>query len=74
LASGSTGTIVGFITAVLLSQNLSIFAQSPRLISFPAITTLILFGISLAVLLIGMTAILSTIKKKNLMQIFRETQ
>jgi len=74
LSSGSTGTIVGFATAALMSQNLSIFAQSPRLLSFPTATTLILFGISLTVLLVGMTAILSKIKRKNLMEIFRETQ
>jgi putative ABC transport system permease protein len=74
LSSGSTGTIVGFATAALLSQNLSIFAQSPSLLSFPTLTTLILFGIALAVLLIGMWAILRKIKRKNLMEIFRETQ
>ena len=74
LSSGSTGTIVGFATAALLSQNLSIFAQSPKLITFPTLTTLILFGISLTVLLIGMALILRKIKRKNLMQIFRETQ
>ncbi|MHA1451793.1 MAG: ABC transporter permease, partial [Promethearchaeota archaeon] len=74
LSSGSTGTIVGFATAALLSQNLSIFAQSPRLLSFPTVTTLILFGISLTVLLIGMALILRNIKRKNLMEIFRETQ
>ncbi|MBN2157170.1 MAG: FtsX-like permease family protein [Candidatus Lokiarchaeota archaeon] len=74
LASGSTGTIVGFSTAALLSQNLSIFAQSPRLLSFPTLTTLILFAVSLVVLLVGMMAILRKIKRKNLMEIFRETQ
>jgi ABC-type antimicrobial peptide transport system permease subunit len=73
LASGSTGTIVGFITAMLLSENMTLFTESPRLVTFPWASTLILFAISTIVLLFGMGFLLRRVKKQNLIEIFRET-
>lgn len=73
LASGMTGTIVGYITAALLTRNLVIFTDSPSLISFPWAGTILLFTISIIVLLIGMKLLLKKVKKQNLIEIFRAT-
>ncbi|MHA1898244.1 MAG: ABC transporter permease [Promethearchaeota archaeon] len=73
LASGSMGTIVGFITAALLTEDLTLFTESPRLLAFPWSTTIGLFITTTIVLLIGMHMLLKRVKRQNLIEIFRET-
>lgn len=73
LASGSTGAIVGYVTAVLLSENMTLFTESPRLLSIPYTSLTILFGIAVLVMLIGMRILLKRVKKQNLIEIFRAT-
>jgi putative ABC transport system permease protein len=73
LAAGSTGMIVGFGTAALMSENLVLFSGSPRLLRFPWESVIILFIIASIVLLLGMKVLLRRVKKKNLIEIFRET-
>ncbi|MHA1727693.1 MAG: ABC transporter permease [Promethearchaeota archaeon] len=73
LSAGLTGILVGFLTAALLSENMTLFTGSPRLLSFPFGLTVILFIITTTSLLIGMKFLLRKLKKQNLIEIFRET-
>jgi ABC-type antimicrobial peptide transport system permease subunit len=73
LSAGSVGIIVGFSSAALLSENLTLFTGSPRLLTVPWVTIVMLFSISSVVLYIGMKLLLKNVKKKNLIEIFRET-
>lgn len=73
LASGSTGAIVGYTTAALLSENMTLFTESPRLLTIPYMSLAILFGIAVLVMLIGMKILLKRVKKQNLIEIFRAT-
>ncbi len=71
--SGSTGAIVGYTTAALLSENMTLFTESPRLLSIPYIQIAILFIVAIGVMLGGMKLLLRKVKKQNLIEIFRET-
>ncbi|MBD3352048.1 MAG: FtsX-like permease family protein [Candidatus Lokiarchaeota archaeon] len=73
LSSGSTGAIVGYATAALLTENMTLFTESPRLLSIPYQALIILFGTAIIVMLVGMRVLLRKIKKQNLIEIFRET-
>jgi len=73
LSSGSTGSLVGYLTAVLLSENMTLFIESPRLLTIPWFSLILLFGITTLVLYFGMKLLLRKIKKQNLIEIFRET-
>ncbi|MHA1339838.1 MAG: ABC transporter permease [Promethearchaeota archaeon] len=73
LASGSTGALVGYFTAILLSENMTLFIESPRLLSVPWFSLFILFGVTTMVLYLGMKLLLKKVKRQNLIEIFRET-
>ncbi|MCP4761831.1 MAG: FtsX-like permease family protein [archaeon] len=73
LSSGTTGAIVGYITAYLLANNMALFTDTPSILPFPLNTVIILFSISLITLLIGMRFLLRKLKSQNLIEIFRES-
>ncbi|MHA1855181.1 MAG: ABC transporter permease [Promethearchaeota archaeon] len=73
IASSSSGGIIGFITAIGLSGNLTMFTQTPRMIAVPWDIILIIYFISIIFLIIGMKWLMRKIRTKNLIQIFRET-
>mgnify|MGYP006282332907 CR=1 FL=1 len=73
LAAGSTGSLVGYVTAALLSENMILFTGAPRLLTVPWMALGLLFGLSLVILYFGMKILLVRIKNKNLIEIFRET-
>ena len=73
LASASSGGAIGFLTAIGLSGNLTIFTQTPRMIAIPWDIIAIIYAVSLIVLIVGMKWLMRNIRKKNLIQIFRET-
>ena len=73
LASASSGGAIGFVTAIGLSGNLTMFTQTPRMIAIPWDIIAIIYAVSLIVLFVGMKLLMRNIRSKNLIQIFRET-
>ncbi len=73
LSSSSAGTIVGYVSAYLLSSVMNIFTESPTTMGFPAATFFRTFAISLVFLLIGLGILLRKTKKQKIIEIYRET-
>lgn len=73
LSSSSAGTIVGYVTAYLLSSVMNLFTESPATMGFPLMTFIRTFAISLAFLLIGLAILLRRVKKQKIIEIYRET-
>ncbi len=73
LSSASSGGLIGFITAIGLSGNLTMFTQTPRMIAIPWDIIAIIYAVSLIVLIVGMKWLMRKVRTKNLIQIFRET-
>ncbi|QEE15905.1 ABC transporter permease [Promethearchaeum syntrophicum] len=73
LASASSGGFIGFVTAVGLSGNLTIFTQTPRMIAIPWDIIAIIYAISLIALILGMKWLMRKIRTKNIIKIFRDT-
>ena len=73
LASATSGGFIGFVTAVGLSGNLTMFTGTPRMIAIPWAIIAIIYAVSLIVLFVGMKLLMRNIRSKNLIQIFRDT-
>ena len=73
LSSATSGGLIGFVTAIGLSGNLTMFTQTPRMIAIPWDVIAIIYTVSLIVLFVGMKWLMRKIRSKNLIQIFRET-
>ena len=73
LASGSSGGIIGFMMAYGLTENMTLFSNTPRIIKIPWDIVGIIYGVSIFSLWIGMKFLMRKLRKKNLIEIFRET-
>ncbi len=73
LSSSFSGTIVGYVTAYLLSSVMNLFTESPTMMGFPFSTFIRTFMISIAFLLIGLWFLLRKVKKQKIIEIYRET-
>jgi len=73
LSSATSGGLIGFITAIGLSGNLTMFTGTPRMIAIPWDIIAIIYAVSLITLFVGMKWLMRNIRSKNLIQIFRET-
>lgn len=73
LSSGTVGVIVGWTTGLLLASSINVLSDSPNLPTFPLSNMIIIFTISIIFVLIGMRLLLRKIRKKKIVQIYRET-
>ncbi len=73
LSSSFAGTIVGYVTAYLLSSVMNLFTESPTTMGFPIMTFLRTFAISIMFLLIGLMFLLRKVRKQKIIEIYRET-
>jgi len=73
LASASSGGFIGFITAIGLSGNLTMFTGTPRMIAIPWDIVAIIYAFSIIVLVVGMKWLMRKIRKRNIIKIFRDT-
>ncbi len=73
ISSGTTGSIIGFLTAALLSENMIVLIETPRMWAIPWDVVGLIFGVSIATLLLGMKMLLRRIRKENIMKIYRAT-
>ncbi|MHA1672624.1 MAG: ABC transporter permease [Promethearchaeota archaeon] len=73
LSSSTSGGIIGFLMALGLSENMTLFIQSPRMIAIPWDIIAIIYTVSVVTLIIGMKFLMKKLRKQNLIEIFRET-
>jgi putative ABC transport system permease protein len=73
LSSGTVGVIVGWTTGLLLASSINMLSDLPNLPTFPFSNMIIIFAISILFVLIGMRVLLRKIRKKKIVQIYRET-
>ncbi len=73
LSSGSVGVIVGWGTGWLLSGSLNLMTDSPVGTVFPLTNFILIYVISILFILVGMTFLLRKIRKKKIVDIYRES-
>lgn len=73
LSSGTVGVIVGWTTGLLLATSINVLSDLPNTPTFPLSNMIIIFTISIIFVLIGMRLLLRNIRKKKIVQIYRET-
>ncbi len=73
LSSSFAGTIVGYVTAYLLSSVMNLFTESPTMMGFPLMTFFRTFAISILFLLVGLWFLLRRVRKQKIIEIYRET-
>ncbi|MFW9937739.1 MAG: FtsX-like permease family protein [Candidatus Thorarchaeota archaeon] len=73
LSSGTVGVIVGWLTGLLLSTSINLLSDLPNIPTFPLTNMLSVYIISIIFVLIGMKLLLRNIRKKKIVEIYRET-
>lgn len=73
LSSGTVGVIVGWLTGLLLSTSINLLSDLPNIPTFPITNMLSVYIISIIFVLIGMKILLRKIRKKKIVEIYRET-
>jgi len=73
MSSGTVGVIVGWITSLLLSMSMNLMSGLPNIPVFPLSDTIIIFSLSIIFTLIGIKLLLRKSRKKNIVDIYRET-
>ena len=73
LSSGTVGVIVGWLTGLLLSTSINLLSDLPNIPTFPFTNMLSVYIISIIFVLIGMKLLLRNIRKKKIVEIYRET-
>jgi len=73
LSSSTAGGLIGFAMAFGLSENMTMFMNSPRIIEIPWDTVAVIYGFSIIFLRVGMRWLFRKVRKQNLIEIFRET-
>jgi putative ABC transport system permease protein len=73
ISSGIIGTIVGWLTAWLVTSNLTLLTEMPEVLTFPWFNIVVIFSLSLILILVGMVVLLRKARKKKIVDIYRET-
>jgi len=73
LSSGTIGVIVGWLTGLLLSSSVNLLSDLPNVPRFPLSNMVLLYLVSIIFVLIGMKLLLRNVRKKKIVDIYRET-
>ena len=73
LSSGTIGIIVGWLSAWIVTSNLSVLTGEPNVIYVPWFNIILIYFISIFMILIGMKLLLRKVRKKKIIDIYRET-
>jgi len=73
MSSGTVGVIVGWVTGLLLSMSMNLMSGLPNIPVFPLSDLIMIFSLSIIFTLIGIKLILRKSRKKNIIEIYRET-
>jgi len=72
-SSGTVGVLVGYATGWLLSSNMGLLTDVPAQSVFPWTNVFVIFGTSALAILLGMLFLLRKVRKKKIVEIYRET-
>lgn len=73
ISSGAVGVLVGWLTAWLLTSNMTTFTDMPFHGSFPWDSLFLVYGLCSIVTLIGMQILLKKVRTGNIIEIYRES-
>jgi ABC-type antimicrobial peptide transport system permease subunit len=73
VSSGFIGVLIGWLTAWLVTSNLTLLIEMPEVLSFPWNNVIIIFSLSVLFIFIGMKILLRKLRKKKIVDIYRET-
>jgi len=73
LSSGTIGVIVGWLTGLLLSTSVNLLSDLPNVPRFPLSNMILIYIVSIIFVFIGMKLLLRKIRKKKIVDIYRET-
>lgn len=73
ISSGTIGIIVGWLSAWIVTSNLSTLTGEPNVIYVPWFNIILIYFISIFMILIGMKLLLRKVRKKKIVDIYRET-
>ncbi|MFX1234483.1 MAG: ABC transporter permease [Promethearchaeota archaeon] len=73
LSSGTVGVLVGWLTGLLLSSSVNLLSNLPNNPIFPLSNMIIIYAVSIIATLIGMKLLLRKVRKKKIVDIYRET-
>ena len=72
-SSGSVGMLVGYSTGLLLASSLNLLSDLPTPVNFPFQSAINVFAISTIFTFMGMYLLLRKLRKKKIVEIYRET-
>ncbi|MFX1376636.1 MAG: ABC transporter permease [Promethearchaeota archaeon] len=73
ISSGTIGIIVGWLSAWIVTSNLSTLTGMPDVLFVPWFNIALIYSLSLIMILIGMKVLLRKVRKKKIVDIYRET-
>jgi ABC-type antimicrobial peptide transport system permease subunit len=73
ISSGTIGVVVGWLSAWIVTSNLSTLTGEPNVLYIPFFNIILIFSLSLVMVLIGMKLLLRKVRKKKIVEIYRET-
>jgi len=73
ISSGTIGIIVGWLSAWIVTSNLSILTGMPDVIFVPWFNIGLIYSLSIVMILIGMKLLLRKVRKMKIVDIYRET-
>ncbi|MFX1425678.1 MAG: ABC transporter permease [Promethearchaeota archaeon] len=73
ISSGTIGIIVGWLSAWIVTSNLSTLTGMPYVLFVPWFDIGLIYSLSLFMIIIGMTLLLRKARKKRIVEIYRET-
>ncbi|MFX1276309.1 MAG: FtsX-like permease family protein, partial [Promethearchaeota archaeon] len=72
-SSGTLGILLGYFTGWLLTSNMSLLGDLPSTTTFPLSDAFTIYILSTLFIIIGMIVLLRKIRKKKIVDIYRET-
>jgi putative ABC transport system permease protein len=73
ISSGTIGIIVGWVSAWIVTSNLSTLTGQPDVLYVPWFSIGIIYSLSIFLILIGIKLLLRNVRKKKIVDIYRET-
>ena len=73
ISSGTIGIIVGWLSAWLVTSNLNTLMESPDVLFIPWFNIVFIYVLSIILIFFGMKLLLRKVRKKKIIDIYRET-
>ena len=72
ISSGTIGILVGWLTAWLVTSNLNTLMGSPDVLYIPWFNIVFIYMLSIVMIFLGMKLLLRKVRKKKIVEIYRE--